>query len=145
MLLGRKNEGVEREIHFLYCIHTRTIITGPRQHPPRPPPLIFCPRASKRLVSYHTKPWPVRDCVKNYNLSACFQKSFQRLRDRLEGLEGSVAGLEDGCASISERLSTADESMRQFTARAEALREQRMQLGKHADQVGAFPPPVCSA
>ncbi|CAM9239277.1 unnamed protein product [Ascophyllum nodosum] len=74
----------------------------------------------------------------NYNLSACFQKSFQRLRDRLEGLEGSVAGLEDGCASISERLSTADESMRQFTARAEALREQRMQLGKHADQVSLF-------
>lgn len=76
--------------------------------------------------------------VQNYNLSACFQKSFQRLRDRLEGLEGSVAGLEDGCGSISERLSAADESMEQFTARAEALRSQRTQLGKHADQVCGF-------
>ncbi|CAM9314341.1 unnamed protein product [Pylaiella littoralis] len=70
----------------------------------------------------------------NYNLSACFQKSFERLRDRLEGLDGCVAGLEEGCASISGRLSAADASMQQFTLRAEALRDQRAQLGKHADQ-----------
>lgn len=70
----------------------------------------------------------------NYNLSACFQKSFERLRDRLEGLEGCVAGLEDGCSSISARLSAADASMQQFTLRAETLRDQRSQLGKHADQ-----------
>ncbi|CAN0496054.1 unnamed protein product, partial [Laminaria digitata] len=74
----------------------------------------------------------------NYNLSACFQKSFERLRDRLEGLDGYVAGLEDGCVSISERLTAADNSMQQFTARAEVLREQRSQLGKHADQVSLF-------
>eukprot|EP00903_Cladosiphon_okamuranus_P006045 g5962.t1 len=74
----------------------------------------------------------------NYNLSACFQKSFERLRDRLEGLDGCVVGLEEGCASISERLSAADASMRQFTLRAEALRDQRTQLGKHADQVSLF-------
>lgn len=71
----------------------------------------------------------------NYNLSACFQKSLQRLKDRLEGLDVYVVGLEDGCSSISERLSAADSSMQQFTARAEALRQQRGQLSKHADQV----------
>lgn len=75
----------------------------------------------------------------NYNLSACFQKSLERLRDRLEGLEGYVAGLEDGCSSISERLSAADSSMQQFTARAESLRQQRTQLGKHAEQVHVKP------
>lgn len=48
-----------------------------------------------------------------------------------------MAGLEDGCASISERLSAADASMQQFTLRAEALRDQRAQLGKHADQARA--------
>lgn len=46
-----------------------------------------------------------------------------------------MAGLEEGCASISGRLAAADTSMQKFTLRAEALREQRTQLGKHADQV----------
>lgn len=85
--------------------------------------------AGSRALSYG-----VDTRQQNYNLSACFQKSFERLKDRLEGLESCVAGLEDGCSSISERLSAADNSMQQFTARAESLREQRTQLGKHADQ-----------
>ncbi|CAN0124262.1 unnamed protein product, partial [Discosporangium mesarthrocarpum] len=58
----------------------------------------------------------------NYNLSACFLKSFERLKVRLEGLDQYVTGLEDGCTSISERLAKADDSMRQFTARAESLK-----------------------
>lgn len=99
-------------------------------------------RRSRRLTN---PPWPagLPACLplpdQNYNLSACFQKSFERLRDRLEGLEGCVAGLEDGCSSISGRLSAADASMQQFTMRAEALRDQRAQLGKHADQASERP------
>ncbi|CAM9805517.1 unnamed protein product [Choristocarpus tenellus] len=74
----------------------------------------------------------------NYNLSACFLKSFERLKVRLESLDQYVTGLEDGCTSISERLAEADDSMRQFTARAEALRQQRTKLGTQAEQVSLF-------
>eukprot|EP00953_Heterococcus_sp_UTEX-ZZ885_P033892 17602-Heterococcus_DN1.PRE.2 len=74
----------------------------------------------------------------NYNLSACFLKSIERLKGHLESLEHEVDGLEEGCKSISTRLVTADADMRQFTERAQLLRRQRGDLSKRADQVTEF-------
>ncbi|CAM9217699.1 unnamed protein product [Phaeothamnion confervicola] len=74
----------------------------------------------------------------NYHLSACFLKSFERLKERLEGLETHVHGLEDGFRGITERLAEADSRMRQFSERAEALRHQRTQSSERAEQASAF-------
>ncbi|CAM9490314.1 unnamed protein product [Chrysoparadoxa australica] len=74
----------------------------------------------------------------NSDLTNCFLKSVERLRQRVRALEGHVHGLEDGCDSIRDRLATADTHMKEFTKAAQGLKCQREALQQRAEQVAVF-------
>jgi hypothetical protein len=74
----------------------------------------------------------------NAELSSTFLQGFGALMRQLHALEMSANSLDLGCRSIGDRLVAADTSTSQFLDRAKALKHQRQEVSRRAEQVASF-------